>query len=371
MTDYLLSTLGGGVGLLDYDGDGWMDVFGTQGGTFPPVPGRPSSGDRLFRNRGNGTFEDVSHRAGLDELTGTYGHGVTVADYDNDGHPDLFLTRWRGYRLLRNRGDGTFENVTERAWLGGDRDWPTSAAFADLDGDGDLDLYVCHYAVWDADNPKLCRNATNGAYISCNPLDLQARPDHLFRNDQGRFVNVTAQSGISDSDGRGLGVVAADLDEDGRIDLYVTNDLTANYLWRNLGGWKFEDVGHSAGVAGNASGGYQASMGIAAGDLDADGRIDLVVTNFYGECTTFYRNLGAGAFTDSTSAIGLDVATRRLLGFGIALLDVDADGRLDLASANGHVNDLRPHFPYLMPAQLLMSDARGRLIDVSSRAGAP
>jgi tetratricopeptide (TPR) repeat protein len=362
-------TTGGGVGLLDFDGDGWIDVYVVQGGTFPTAKDRPSSGDRLFRNRGNGTFEDATRRAGLEPLCQSYGHGVTVGDYDNDGRPDLFLTRWRSYVLLRNRGDGTFEDVTARAGLSGDRDWPTSAALADLDGDGDLDLYVCHYGVWDSENPKLCRNETTGAYISCNPLELPARPDHLFRNDGGKFVDVSEQAGIVDANGRGLGVAAADFDGDGRIDLYVANDLTANYLWRNLGNWKFEEVGQSSGVAGNATGGFQASMGVAAGDLDGDGRIDLAVTNFYGESTTFYRNLGDGAFTDCTAAVGMDVATRRLLGFGVAFLDVDNDGRLDLASANGHVNDLRPHFPYLMPAQLLVGDARGTMLDVSSRAG--
>jgi hypothetical protein len=362
-------TTGGGVGLLDFDGDGWIDVYVVQGGAFPPAPDRPGPGDRLFRNRGDGTFEDATGRAGIDKLARGYGHGVAVADYDDDGRPDLFLTRWRAYVLLHNRGDGTFENVTERAALGGDRDWPTSAAFGDVDGDGDLDLYVCHYGVWEAENPKLCRNESTGAYISCNPLDLPARPDHLFRNDGGRFVDVTEQAGIIDRDGRGLGVVAADLDSDGKIDFYVANDLTANYLWRNLGGWKFEEIGHAAGVAASGSGGYQASMGVAPGDLDRDGLIDLAVTNFYGECTTLYRNLGAGVFSDSTASVGLDVATRSLLGFGVAFLDVNNDGHLDLASANGHVNDLRPHFPYLMPAQLLVGDGGERLVDVSARAG--
>ena len=363
-------TTGGGVGLLDYDRDGWIDLFVVQGGSFPPrADSRRTPGDRLFRNRGAGRFEDVTERAGLDRLPVGYGHGVAVADYDNDGYPDLFLTRWRSYLLLRNRGDGTFDDVTERAGLGGERGWPTSAAFADLDGDGDLDLYVCHYGEWDAENPKLCREKTSGAYISCNPLELLAQPDRLYRNDGGTFVDVTEAAGVLETEGRGLGVVAADLDDDGRIDLFVANDLSANYLWRNLGNWQFEEVGHAAGVAGNAAGGYQASMGIAAGDLDGDGRIDLAVTNFYGECTTYYRNLGGGAFSDGTAEFGLDVATRRLLGFGIVCFDADNDGRLDLATANGHVNDLRPHFPYLMPAQLLLGTDRRRLVDPGGAAG--
>jgi tetratricopeptide (TPR) repeat protein len=359
--------MGGGVGLLDYDGDGWLDVYCIQGGPFPPDPSRPPGGDRLFRNRRDGTFEDVTDSAGLSALPLGYGHGGAVGDYDNDGRPDLFLTRWRRYVLYRNRGDGTFEDATDRAGLGGDRDWPTSAAFADLDGDGDLDLYVCHYLRWDPAQPKICRDPETGAYSSCSPLQFAALPDHVFRNEGGRFADVTAAAGIVDAGGRGLGVVAADLDGDGRIDLFVTNDQTANFLFRNLGGFRFEEVGHIAGVAGNASGGYQAGMGVACGDVDGDGRPDLAVTNFYGESTTLYRNLGSGLFADSTAASGLAIPSRHLLGFGAAFLDVDDDGRLDLLTANGHLDRL-PGTPYAMPMQLLLGDG-GRLRDVTATAG--
>jgi tetratricopeptide (TPR) repeat protein len=371
----LPETSGGGVGLIDYDGDGWLDVYCVQGGPFVPSSsvGTPptGSGDRLFHNRGDGSFEDVTDPSGIGRFPGGHGHGVAVGDYDNDGRPDLFVTRWRSYALYRNRGDGRFEDVTDASGLGGRRDWPTSAALADLDGDGDLDLYVCHYAAWDLDHPRICRDPRTQAYLNCNPLDADAIPDHLFRNDGGRFVDVTAEAGIVDVDGRGLGVVAADLDDDGRVDLFVANDSSANFLFRNLGGMRFEEVAHLAGVAGNASGAYQAGMGVAAGDLDGDGLIDLTVTNFYGESTTFFRNLGRAAFTDATASIGLAVASRRLLGFGVGLFDADNDGRIDLASANGHVNDLRPNYPYRMPAQLLLNGADGRLRDVTDQAGAP
>jgi tetratricopeptide (TPR) repeat protein len=362
---------GGGVALLDFDGDGWLDVYCVQGGRFPPDPAHPPAGDRLFRNLGNGAFADVTESSGIVSFPRGYGHGVTVGDFDNDGHPDLFVTRWRAYALYRNNGDGTFADVTEASGLGGARDWPTSAAFVDLDGDGDLDLYVCHYAAWDAENPRLCRDGTTGRTVNCNPLDSPAMPDHLFRNDGGRFVDVTAEAGIDDRDGRGLGVVAADLDGDGLVDLYVANDGTANYLFRNLGGLRFAEVGHESGVAANAAGGYQAGMGVALGDLDGDGLPDLAVTNFLGESTTFYRNLGGGIFGDQTAAIGLAAATRHRLGFGVVAFDANNDGRLDLASANGHVNDLLPHFAYFMPAQLLLGTADGRLVDVSARAGPP
>jgi tetratricopeptide (TPR) repeat protein len=360
--------LSGGVALLDYDGDGWLDVYAVSGGIFPPGPGKPSFGDRLFRNKGDGSFQDVTQRAGLAAMPGGYGHGVAVGDVDNDGRPDVFVTRWRSYALYRNRGDGSFEDVTEAWGLGGDRDWPTSAAFADLDGDGNLDLYVCHYVVWDADNPRLCRNEATHAYMSCNPLSCPARPDHLFRNAGGKFLDVTAESGIVDHDGRGLGVVAADLDNDGRVDLFVANDKSANFLFRNLGHWRFEEVAHAAGVAAGAAGGYQAGMGVACGDLGGDGRADLLVTNYYGESATFYQNQGGGVFTDRTAASGLGAASRLLLGFGVTFLDVNNDGRLDVLMANGHTDDLGDT-PYRMPAQLLAGVGGGRLLDLTATAG--
>ena len=366
--------VGGGLCFLDYDRDGWLDVFCVQGGPFDRSQGSlrspAGSGDRLYRNRGDGTFEDVTEASGIALFPRGHGHGVTVGDVDGDGRPDLFVTRWRSYALYRNKGDGTFEDITSAWGLGGSRDWPSSAAFADFDDDGDLDLYVCHYAVWDLGNPTICRDSKSNAYLNCNPLVAEALPDHLFRNDGGRFVDVTAEAGIVDRDGRGLGVIAADLDGDGKVDLFVANDSSANFLFRNLGGMRFEEVGHEAGVAGNASGAYQSGMGVAAGDLDGDGLIDVCVTNFYGESTTFFRNLGKGIFCDATEAVGLAVATRRQLGFGIALLDVDNDGLLDLASANGHVNDIRPNYPYRMAAQLLRGIG-GRLTDVSDSAGVP
>ncbi len=366
----LPETMSGGVGLLDFDGDGWLDVYAVQGGPFPPVLGAPNR-DRLFRNKRDGTFEDVSERSGISRLPGGYGHGVAVGDYDNDGQPDLFITRWRSYAIYHNRGDGTFEDATARLGLGGDREWPTSAAWADLDGDGDLDLYVCHYLAWDPAKPKVCRSPDGKSNTYCDPRDFEALPDHVFRNDGARFVDVTAESGIVDRDGRGLGVVAADLDGDGKTDLFVANDTTANLLFRNLGGFKFREEGTEAGVAANASGGYLAGMGIACGDLDGDGLIDLAVTNFFGESTTFYHGLGGGQFADHTAAIGLAAPTRFLLGFGIAFLDADNDGRLDVAIANGHVNDYRPSVPHAMPAQLLLGTESGRLVDVSDRAGPP
>ncbi len=367
--------MGGGVGLIDYDGDGRLDVYAVQGGKLPNEADPPAVPQRarLFRNRGDGTFEDVTKAAGLLAFPGGYGHGVTVGDYDNDGHPDLLITRWRSYALYRNRGDGTFEDATRAAGLAGSRDWPTSAAFADLDGDGDLDLYVCHYSTWDPVTSRPCVDPGHpGKYVSCGPLEYAATSDHVFRNDGGRFVDVSESSGVraADRDGRGLGVVAAHLDDDDLIDLFVANDRTANLFFRNLGGLRFEETAAESGVATNAEGRFLAGMGIACGDLDGDRRLDLAVTNFYGESTTYYRNLGSGQFADQTAAIGLAAPSRYLLGFGTTFLDADNDGYLDLATANGHVNDLRPNVPFAMPAQLLMGGPAGRLVDVSRRAGA-
>src|SRR5262249_42860086 len=235
------------------------------------------------------------------------------------------------------------EDVTEAAGLAGDRGWPTSAAFADLDGDGDLDLYVCHYVAWDAAHPRLCRSpARPGYYTSCDPKGLEPEPDHVFRNDHGRFIDVTAESGLAETSGRGLGVIAADLDGDGRIDLFVANDGSANYFWRNRGGFRFEESGLTSGLSANASGGYQAGMGVACGDLDGDGRLDLAVTNFFGESTSFYRNLGDGQFADWTVAIGLAAPPPHLLGFGAPLLHPNDHRRPHLAPPNRHRNGLPP-----------------------------
>jgi tetratricopeptide (TPR) repeat protein len=380
---WLLSeSLSGGVGLVDFDGDGWLDVYCVQGGSITDtslaspahasLPRDPAVGDRLFRNQRNGTFREVTRETGIDRLAREkgYGMGVTVGDYDNDGHPDLFITRLRRYDLFRNRGDGTFEDMTEQSGLGGVRWNPTSAAFADLDGDGDLDLYVCHYVRWDANHPPVCKNDRWGHYY-CDPAIYLSAADHVFRNDRGRFVDVTDSAGFSDADGRGLGVVAADLDGDHRVDLFVANDGTANFLFHNRGGFQFEDVAATAGAASNAEGAYRAGMGVASADLNGDGRLDVLVTNLYGEGTTLYQNLGDGMFADRSASSGFLIGTRYFTGFGIAAFDASNRGRLDVAIANGHVNDFRPLYPFAMPCRLYEGRADGRWTDISDRSGTP
>jgi hypothetical protein len=255
--------------------------------------------------------------------------------------------------------------------LDGPRDWPTSALWADLDNDADLDLYVCHYVVFDLENPVECFDASKTKKLYCSPRQFPSLPDHVFRNDGGRFTDVTSAAGFVDPQGRGLGVLAAQLDDDDRIDIYVANDMSANYLFHNLGEFRFEEVAVAAGAAANSSGGYQSGMGIACGDIDSDGRPELAVTNYFGESTTLFHHEGHGLFSDRTSSFGLAVPTRHLLGFGVAFLDANNDGHLDLMSANGHVTDLRPAFPWKMPIQLLLGQQGGRLDDVSQRAGEP
>jgi hypothetical protein len=367
----LPETMSGGVALLDFDGDGWLDVYAIQGEKYPPPTGTARFGDRLFRNRGDGRFEDVTALSGLAALPGGYGHGVAVGDYDNDGRPDLFLTRWRSYALYHNKGGGRFEDATAAAGLAGDRDWPTSAAWADLDNDGDLDLYVCHYLKWDEVNPSLCRSPRKDEHIYCDPRMFPSLADHVFRNESGRFVDVTEQAGIVDHEGRGLGVAAADFDGDCKIDLFVANDNSYNFLYYNLGAFRFAEHGLQAGVAASGNGGYQAGMGVACADFDGDGRLDIAVTNFYAESTSLFQNLGGGFFTDRTAAAGLTAATRFVLGFGLTPLDADNDGHPDLAQANGHVIDFRPAIRYAMPPQLLVNDGQGRFTDLSYRAGEP
>ena len=361
----------GGVGLIDFDNDGLQDIYAVQSGSFPPDFNNARCADKLYRNLGNNRFEDATEKSGINQFPGGYGHGVAVGDIDNDGFSDILVTRWRRYALYRNRGNGTFEDVTEKYGLAGERDWPTSAAFADLDNDGDLDLYVAHYMEWIEGKTYPCIDPTKPNTYDCRPRDFPAMKDHLFRNDGGKFTDISDSAGISaaDVEGRGLGVVAADFNSDGLMDLFVANDTTSNFLFLNKGGLKFEESADTAGVAANAQGGYQAGMGPAVADINGDGLMDLAVTNFYNESTTIFLNLGGGLFADRTAAFGVAAPSRFLLGFGITL--------------DGNVADSRPAIPWRMPLQVMQGrDVAGansnsknsairsnRLVDVSATAG--
>ncbi len=367
----LVETMGSGIGLLDYDGDGWLDIFVAQGSPIPRDPDDHRFAAQLYRNNRDGTFTDVARAAGV-AFEG-FGQGVAVGDYNGDGHLDLYVSGFGRSALYRNRGDGTFADVTAAAGVAG-HGWATSCAFADLDGDGDLDLYVVHYLARTVDaqgHPTVNCNALPGAIGYCPPGAFAAEPDALFRNNgDGTFTDASRSAGIDSPAGNGLGLAIADFNDDGRLDIFVANDRTPNLMFRNLGGLRFEEVGLAWGVAYNESGQLRAGMGVAAGDADGDGRIDLLVTNFYEEGSTLYRNAAPGQFEVTTARAGLLVPSRSRLGFGTSFLDADGDGRLDLFVANGHINDVsRLGMPHAMEPQLFHNQGRGLFHDVSDRAG--
>ncbi len=367
----LVECMGSGVGLIDYDNDGWLDIYIAQGCPIPLSPNQRRYSSRLYRNNRDGTYVDVTDSAHVG-FNG-YGIGVAVGDYDGNGYDDIYVSGFGSGALYRNNGDGTFTNTTDEAGVKGSG-WATSCAFADLDGDGDLDLYVVHYladTVDDQGRPTVSCNALPGAIGYCPPIAFTAEPDVLYRNDgNGKFTDVSAESGITNPAGNGLGIAIADWDEDGKLDIFVANDQTPNMLLHNLGGLRFEEVARPWGLAYNESGDLRAGMGVAAGDYDGDGRIDLLVTNFYEEASTLYRNAGAGRFVVETSQARLLGPSRSKLGFGTGFLDYDNDGRLDLFVTNGHVNDVRPlGIPYAMSPQLFRNIGHGKFTDVSAQAG--
>ena len=324
----------GGVGLLDYDGDGLIDVFCVDGGSLDPE--RPSApAHRLYRNRGRWRFEDVTAAAGLACPSG-YGMGCTVGDYDGDGRDDLYVTQVGSNRLFRNRGDGTFEDTTARAGVAVHL-FSTSAAFVDLDQDGDLDLLVVNYVRWSPSAEMECFS-DGGRRDYCSPRNYNApAPTVLFRNrGDGTFEDVTKAAGLDRAYGNGLGVASGDFDRDGRIDLFVANDATPNQLWLNRGGWRFEDDAPLRGCALNSMGIPRAGMGVVAVDLEQRGWLDLFVTHLVGEGNGWFRNQG-GLFTDAVLRDGPTTGSLPHTGFGVTATDFDNDGHLDLYIANGRV----------------------------------
>ena len=360
--------MGGGVALIDGDGDGLLDLYFCQGGPIAPNVAEVTEDPpcRFYRNLGGMKFADTSRMANAPGPG--YAMGAAVADFDNDGRDDLFVTGWRDQRLYRNLGDGRFEDVTRRAGLES-KLWSTSAAWCDLDADGDLDLYVANYLDFDPAVAPYCA-APDGRRDYCGPEDFPAQFDRLYRNNgDGTFTDVSKVAGIDDNEGRGLGVIVVDLVGDPRPDIYVANDGTACRLFENLGGLKFREVGATSGVAFDGQGQPIAGMGVAAGDLDGDGRSDLVVSNFHGRTTLGFLNRGPGAFLDASAALGLTAATRKVTGFGLALCDFDLDGRLDLIQNNGHVLDrARLGVPFAMRPTLLRNTGK-RFEDVTKEGG--
>ena len=374
---YMPELMGAGVALLDYDGDGDVDVFLVDSGAVAGSAAGSSSG-RLFRNdltvtaggRRTLRFTDVTSRAGIGFRA--YGMGAAVADYDNDGDPDLFLTSLGPDALYRNNGDGTFTDVTAVAGVS-DPLWSTSAAFLDYDRDGDLDLFVANYLDFAVTDNKVCSDAL-GSRDYCGPRAYKAVPDRLYRNDgQGRFSNVTEAAGIARADGPGLGVTVGDYNGDGWLDLYVANDAAANQLWINRRDGTFVDEGVLSGAALNTAGNPEGSMGIASGDADNDGDEDLFVTNIIGETFALYENDGKANFEDARSRWGVAQPTAAFTGFGTDWIDYDNDGALDLFATNGAVNVIESQrgqpTPFRMKNLLFHNGGTRRLANVSGEAG--
>jgi len=388
---YFVEIVGAGAALLDYDGDGDLDVLLRQGrmpaadvdlaaATFPPPPDRWPLGDRLFRNdltRGADggvapRFVDVTAAAGVG--VSDYGMGVATGDADGDGHVDLYLTNFGPNRLWINRGDGTFEDRTESAGVQ-DAGWSVPAVFFDADGDGDADLYVGNYVRYSlaANTPCLSRA---GVPIYCGPLSFRPDSDRLFRNrGDGTFEDASGPSNVGSQPGNTLGAVAVDVDHDGDLDLYVANDQMNNFLWINRGDGTFADEALIAGCAVNAEGRAEASMGVDAPDADGDGDFDLFVTHLTQETNTLYLNDGGGLYVDATLGSGLDVASFPYTAFGTAWLDVDGDGLLDLAVVNGDVRQIEAQvakgdpYPLHQPNQFFRNRGGGRFVEATAEAG--
>jgi hypothetical protein len=373
---YIHETLGSGLGWIDYNNDGWPDLFVVQDGPVRPgsATGPPPT-NKLYRNNGDGTFTDVTEEVGL--ARGGLGMGCAVGDYDNDGWDDLVVTYVGGVVLYHNEPDGKggrrFVDVTAKAGLR-DPHWATSCAWGDVDGDGLLDLYVCNYCEVDLDHYPDCRTEGTGRRRICPPIYFPSVTHRLFRNNgNGTFTDVSTPSGVAGVlPAPGLAVLMADLDEDGKLDVYVANDLKPSYLFHNQGGGRFVEKAILSGCGLDFMGSELAGMGIDAGDLDGSGRPSLFVTNFQNRPNMLYLNRGGLRFEDASFASGLGSASLSRLKFGTVFLDADLDGHLDIAVANGHIqrdNEQISGNATAQEAQLFLGDGRARFREVSDRAG--
>jgi hypothetical protein len=366
----LPETLGSGCAFLDYDADGWQDILLINAMDWPGHKTQKST-LKLYKNNRNGTFTDVTHAAGLDvEL---YGMGVAVGDYNNDGLPDILITCVGQNRLFQNSGKGTFVDVTRKSGLLGRQAFSTSAIWFDFDRDGLLDLFVCNYVNWSPEHDVFC--SLDGKHKSyCTPEAYRGETCWLFRNrGDGTFEDATAASGIFDASSKSLGVALLDFDQDGWPDLLVANDTQPNKLYKNLRNGKFKDVGVEAEIAFSPDGKARAGMGVAVGDFENSGRPGIAITNFDNEMVGLYR-AGKNGFDDISLPSGVGGPSKTTLGFGCAFLDLDLDGRLDLAVGNGHIDEtvrnIRGNVGYAQPPQLFLNQGNGKFREAASEAGA-
>ena len=366
---YLPETMGSGVCVIDYDNDGWPDILFVNSMDWPGhASGKSYSA--LYHNNRNGTFTDVTHQAGLD--VEMYGLGCTVGDYDNDGFDDIYITAIGGSHLFRNLGNGRFADVTQKAGLA-DSGFPASAVWFDYDHDGRLDLFVTHYVEWSLATDQAC--LLDGKHKSyCTPEVYKGQSARLFHNlGSGRFEDVTKRAGLEDASGKSLGIALIDYDNDGWLDLFVTNDTQSNKLYRNKHNGTFSEDGVATGVAFSDAGRARAGMGTDAGDYDNSGRQSLVIGNFTTESMTLYHNDPSGLFTDETAASGIGPPSARSLTFGTLFLDYDLDGHPDIVAVNGHVADdistVQPTLHYAEPPLLFRNLGNGKFEDVSTKVG--
>ena len=373
---YILESMSGGVLLIDYDRDGWPDIYFTNSPSVDMALKNQKSRGALYHNNHDGTFTDVTNKAGI--ASPCFAMGGAVADYNNDGWPDLYITCFAGNTLYRNNGDGTFTDVTKTAGVSDGR-WSTGAAFGDYDNDGFVDLMVTNYVDFHLnDLPQFGSSATckyAGIDVQCGPRGLKGAGDSLFHNNgDGTFTNVTKSAGVDDPNGYyGMGVVWADLDNNGRPDIYVANDSTPNFLYRNDGNGKFTEIGLESGTAVSEDGSEQASMGIAIGDYNHTGRPSVHVTNFSGDYDTLYRNNGNYDFRDVSYPSRIALPSLPSVKWGTAFVDLDNDGWLDLITVSGHVYPQVESSPqaggYRQAKILNMNDGDGSFCDASAQAG--
>ena len=363
--------MGGGVAFLDFDGDGLQDIFLVNGGETPQSKSPTPVRNALYRNLGNGKFEEVAAKAGVDRMD-SYGMGVAVGDFDNDGFPDLFVTGFPSSALFHNNRNGTFTDITEKAGVKNPGRWAASAAWFDYDRDGYLDLVVANYVQFSFDHPKRCE--VNGVRSYCEQVAYQGMPLTLYRNNHdGTFSDVSAASGVEKLVGRALGVIAIDANDDGWTDLFVARDASPNLLLINQKNGTFKDTAIDAEVAYDQNGLAKAGMGIDAGDVNGDGLPDFVVTNFNDQYHSLLIGSKSGLYEDRTVSSRLAAMTRSYVGWGAKLFDFDNDGNLDLLFVNGHINSVieatRADVKYQEPPLLLRNDSHGNFENVRERAG--